>query len=349
MRHVKIGNKKVGAGFPVFIIAEAGVNHNGSIKLAKKMIDLAKSIGADAIKFQTFRTENLVAFSAPKANYQKETTAKKTHFQMLKELELSEADFEKLYSYCKKKKIIFLSTPFDSQSAEFLDKLGVCAFKISSGDLTNMSLLFQVAQYKKPIILSTGMSDLTEIKDAVDSIYAARNKELILLHCTSNYPTKYEDVNLKAMLTLNKTFGVPVGYSDHTCGIEISIAAVAIGASVIEKHFTLDRKFYGPDHKSSLEPAEFKKVIESVRRIERAMGDGFKRPQRSEIEIKNVVRKSIVAACDISKGRRLTLDMLAVKRPGTGIEPKYLNQLINRQIKINLKKDQILNWGMVRT
>ena len=329
---MKIGNNR-----PVFIIAEAGINHNGSLDLAKKMIDAAKSCGADAVKFQTFRTEDLVVKD-------KNTDS---HFRMLKKLELNEKEFESLNSYCKNKNIIFLSTPFDSKSAEFLYKLRIPAFKIASGELTNLPLLRQIALYNKPIILSTGMSTLKEVREAVGVIYSTGNKKLILLHCTSNYPAKYEDVNLKAMDTLKKEFNVAVGYSDHTQGIEVSVAAVAMGACVIEKHFTLDKIFSGPDHKASMEPEEFRGLVEAIRNIEKATGSGVKKPSQSEKKIKGIARKSIVAACDIKSGASLTPAMLSIKRPGTGIEPRYIKRLLNRKILTDIKEGQILTWSKI--
>jgi len=344
---IKIGNKYIGEGQSVFIIAEAGVNHNGSLKLAKKMIDAAKSSGADAVKFQTFKTENLVTVNAPKAMYQKRTDSFKSQFKMLKSLELSESDFVELFDYCKKKKIIFLSTPFDSESANFLYRLNMPAFKVASGELTNMPLLLQIAAYHKPIILSSGMANLKEIKEAVRAIYSTGNKNLILLHCTSNYPAAFKDVNLKAIETLRKEFNAPVGYSDHTEGMHVAISVIAMGACVIEKHFTLNRNFHGPDHKSSLEPEKLSEMIKDIRDIEKAMGNGVKAPAKSEEEIKKVARKSIVADRDIRKGIRLTEDMVALKRPGTGIEPKYLNKIIGKQLKFDIEKDRILTWDLV--
>jgi len=265
--------------------------------------------------------------------------------EMAKRLQLPLEDFRELKNYARKCGILFLSTPFDPLSAEFLFELGVPAFKIGSGDLTNIPLLLQVAKYKRPIILSTGMATLTEVEEAVKTIYSTGNKNLILLHCTSNYPTKYKEVNLRAMEALKKRFNVPIGYSDHTEGIEVAIAAVGMGACVVEKHFTLDRSLPGPDHKASLEPDEFAKMVRSIRNIELAMGDGIKRPQRSELEIKKVARKSLVAAREIQAGEIITKDMLAVKRPGAGIEPKFLNKLIGKRTKVALSKDQVLTWG----
>ena len=333
-RYVNIGNKKVGEGHSVFIIAEAGVNHNGSLRLAKKMVGVAKSVGADAIKFQTFKTEGLVVKRGPQ-------------FNMLRQLELNKRDFKALSDYCRKKKIIFLSTPFDSNSSYFLYKLGVPAFKIASGELTNVPLLQQVAGYIKPVILSTGMSTLKEVVEAVKVIYSAGNRALVLLHCTSNYPAKYSDVNLRAMDTLKKKFDTPVGYSDHTKGLEVSVAAVARGANIIEKHFTLDRTLPGPDHKASLEPDELKSFVNAIRNTEKAMGDGIKKPCYSEDRIKKIARKSIVAACDIPRGSVLTEDMLSIKRPGRGIEPRYLSRLIKKRTRVNVKKDQVFTWEKV--
>ena len=266
---------------------------------------------------------------------------------MLKDLELSDSDFRELFVYCQKKKIIFLSTPFNQQSAGFLYDLGVSAFKISSGDLTDIPLLQKIAGFKKPIILSTGMSTLAEVKEAVKAIYVINNRQLILLHCTSNYPTKFRDVNLKAILTLRKEFNLPIGYSDHTEGVEIPIAAIAMGACIIEKHLTLDKNLLGPDHKASLNPEEFSEMVDSIRIIEMAMGNGIKNPTKSEIEMRKVARKSIVTVRDISKGERITRDMLAVKRPGTGIPPKLLNLLIGKYANRMIKKDNVLNWGLI--
>ena len=331
-KYINIGNRKVGIGQAVFIIAEAGVNHNGSLKLAKKMIDAAKACGADAIKFQTFKTGDLVV----KCGWCK------SQFEMLKQLELSDNDFRDLSDCCKKKKIIFLSTPFDPKSAYFLYRLGVPAFKIGSGELTNTPLLLQIAGYKRPIILSTGMAALGEVEEAVHVIYSTNNKALILLHCTSSYPANYDDVNLKAMDTLRERFNTPVGYSDHTSGIEVSIAAVTMGACVIERHFTLDKGLSGPDHKASLGPDEFKRMVKSIRNIERAIGNGIKKPQGSECSVKRIARKSIVARVDIPKGGRIKPEMLAIKRPGTGIGPKYLDEIVGRQVKTEVKKDKVL-------
>lgn len=344
-KDIKIRNRKIGENQPVFIIAEAGVNHNGSLKMAKRMIDTAKSCGADAVKFQTFKTEEVVTCEAPKAEYQKKSAPDESQFEMIKKLELSEPVFRELFNYCRKKKIIFLSTPFDSQSARFLYKLGIPAFKIGSGELTNIPLLLQVAKYGKPVILSTGMSNLEEIRGAVRGIYSTGNKKLILLHCTSNYPAKFENINLKAMDSLRRKLNVPIGYSDHTKGIEIAVAAVAMGACIIEKHFTLDNNLPGPDHKASLMPAELKHMVQSIRNVEKSLGNGVKEIQKSEIEIKKIARKSIIAKVDIPKGLTISKEMLAIKRPGTGIEPKFLSRIIGKRLKKGIQKDKILTWN----
>lgn len=345
-KHIQIGNFKMGEGKPVFIIAEAGVNHNGSLKRAKQLVDAAKEADADAVKFQTFITEEVLTVNAPKANYQKKSVPGKSQFKMIKNLELSQFHFMELSQYCKKKNIMFLSTPFDTRSAELLNEIGVPAFKISSGELTNIGLLVQIAKYHKPMILSTGMSTLHEIKKAVTSIYSVGNVDLVLLHCVSNYPASFEDVNLRAIPTLaNKFKPAVIGYSDHTLGIEAAIAAVAMGAKVIEKHFTLDKDLPGPDHKTSIDPVELKQMIFAIRNIENALGDGIKKVRDSEIEIRRVARKSIVAAKDIKRGARITLEMLAVKRPGHGIEPNKINALIGNVAKRNINKDSLLDWA----
>ncbi|MDI6917988.1 MAG: N-acetylneuraminate synthase, partial [Thermoplasmatales archaeon] len=299
---VKIGNRIIGKGNPCFIIAEAGVNHNGEMNLAKKLIDTAKNAKADAVKFQTFKTGKILIKEAPKAEYQKETTGEGTQYEMIKKLELSEKDFKELAGYAKQRGIMFLSTPFDEESADLLEKLNVPAFKIGSGDLTNLPLLEYIAKKDKTIIISTGMATLDEVRDAVNAIKNAGNNQIILLHCTSNYPAKIGDCNLRAMHTLEKEFNVPVGYSDHTLGITVSVAAVAMGASVIEKHFTLDKNLPGPDHRASLEPDELKEMVKKIRNVEKALGTGEKKPAESEMETQKVARKSIVAKVNIQKG-----------------------------------------------
>ncbi|MEA5009352.1 N-acetylneuraminate synthase [Clostridium tyrobutyricum] len=331
----------------VFIIAEAGVNHNGNIDIAKKLIDAACKAGADAVKFQTFKAENLVTINAPKAEYQKETTGTGNQFGMLKKLELSFEDHIYLKQYCDKKSIIFLSTPFDFESVDLLEKIGVEYYKTSSGDLTNIPLLEYIAKLQKPMIVSTGMANLGEVEIAVKAIKKYMNKDLYLLHCTSNYPNMYEDVNLNAMNTLKSAFKVPVGYSDHTVGIEVPIAAVAMGAKIIEKHFTLDKFMEGPDHRASLEPDKLKDMVDGIRNIEKAFGDGIKRCNENEKDTKKVARKSIVAKTNLKKGQKLSINNIAFKRPETGISPIYTNIIIDKKINRDVNKDELITLDLI--
>lgn len=328
---------------PVFIIAEAGVNHNGSIVLAKQLIDIAAKAHADAVKFQTFIAEEVVSTDAPKAEYQKQTTdASESQLDMIKKLELSKEDHQELMDYAKQKNIMFLSTPFDNRSVDLLVELGVSLIKISSGEITNHPFLKYIAKKGLPIILSTGMSTLEEVAEAVSVIIAAGCKDLTLLHCTSNYPARAEDCNLLAMKTIADAFDVPVGYSDHTPGIYVPFATAAMGACVIEKHFTLDRNLLGPDHRASLEPSELEEMVLGIRLIEKARGSSVKAPVESELEVRDVARRSIVAKVDIPTGTVITADMLAFKRPGTGVAPKDANILIGKVAKHNLKKDELI-------
>lgn len=323
----------IGGRSPCFIIAEAGVNHNGRLDMALKLVDVAKFAGADAVKFQTFKAERLVSPKAQMADYQKKNTGKnESQFDMLKRLELSEENHREVFKYCQKKKIMFISSPFDEESADFLDELGVKMFKVGSGELTNIPLLQHIARKKKPMIISTGMANLDEIRTAVDAIRKI-NPYIVILHCTTSYPAKFADLNLNAIKTLTKTFRIPVGYSDHSEGIESSIAAIALGASVIEKHFTLDRNLPGPDHKASLEPAELKKMISSIKNIEKALGNGVKKPSSSEKTIMKCARKSIFAKINIAKGTVITEKMLECKRPGTGIPPSDLGKIIGKKLR----------------
>jgi len=345
---ILLGNKKIGIGEPCFIIAEAGVNHNGDLTLAKKLIDMAYDAGADAIKFQTFRAAHLVTRNAEKAEYQKindKTTT--TQYQMLKKLEFSKAEFKKLQSYAKKKGLIFLSTAFDDESIDLLAALKVPAYKVPSGEITNTPYLKKIASKNKPIIMSTGMSTMTEVEDALNQLRQYGCNEIILLHCTTSYPAPLESVNLRVLDTLNKTFGIPVGYSDHTEGIIVAIAAVARGACIIEKHITLDRTLPGPDHAASLEPVELKKMICAIRDVEKALGVPEKKLESCEVSNRRLVRKSIVAACDISKGSVLSETMLTQKRPGTGIEPKYTQDLVGKRVKNTIIKDSLIAWDMI--
>lgn len=327
----------------VYIIAEAGVNHNGNVETAKKMIDKAKEAGADCIKFQTFISTNLVTKKAVKADYQiKQTKRDETQLDMLKKLELSFDEFAELNEYCKLKNIEFLSTPFDFDSISFLYNLGIKRWKIPSGDITNLPYLIRIAKFNKPIILSTGMSTMEDIRLALSAIRNYGNSDITVLHCTTEYPTPYDDVNLKAMLTIKNEFNIPVGYSDHTRGIEVPIAAVAMGAKIIEKHFTLDRNMVGPDHKASLEPDELKAMVSAIRNIEAAMGDGEKKPSESEKKNITVARKSIIAKHNIKKGDILTEENILVKRPGNGISPIKWFEVIGKTAIRDFVEDELI-------
>ena len=315
----------------VFIIAEAGVNHNGSVDLAKQLIDVASDSGANAVKFQTFKAENLVVKNTQKAEYQKQTTnASESQFNMIKRLELDVETHKELIAYCQEKNIIFLSTPFDHDSINLLNDLNLQIFKIPSGEITNLPYLRHIGKLNKEVILSTGMSNLQEVEDALTVLISAgtQKNNITVLHANTMYPTPMGDVNLNAMLTIQKELGVAVGYSDHTLGVEVDIAAVAMGASIIEKHFTLDKTMNGPDHKASLEPEELKSMVASIRNIEKAMGNNEKKPSPSESINIEVVRKSIVASQDIEKGEVLTERNIAVKRPGNGISPMKWDSVI---------------------
>lgn len=328
---LQIAGRQIGPGHPCFIIAEAGVNHDGDITEAVRLIDAAVQAGADAVKFQTFVAERLVTVDAPSAPYQRTAPGSpQKQFEMLKPLELSPADHRQLQARCLERGIIFLSTPFDEGSADMLDELSLPAFKISSGDLTNLPLLAHIARKGKPVILSTGMSTLPEIEVAVRTIRDNGDPPMALLHCVSRYPAQPAEVNLRGLQTMAVHFGVPVGYSDHTFGSSVPIAAVALGACILEKHLTTDRRRKGPDHSASMEPDELTELVAGVRTVEAALGDGQKRPVPSEREIAAVARKSIVAAADIPRGVRLTADLLTCKRPGTGLPPAMLAELLGR-------------------
>lgn len=316
----------------VLIIAEAGVNHNGSIELAKKLIDKAAEAGSDIIKFQTFKSENLVSKTARQAEYQQRNIGKKdeSQFSMLKKLELSQAEHEELIHYCKKRNIRFFSTAFDMESIDYLHSLNMGLWKVPSGEITNYPYLRKIAQYQEPVILSTGMCELSDIESAMSVLleFGVKKEQITILHCNTEYPTPFTDVNLKAMLEIEEKFGVRIGYSDHTTGIEVPIAAVALGAVVIEKHFTLDKNMEGPDHKASLEPEELKSMVSAIRNVEQALGDGHKAISNSERKNIEIARKSIVAACPIHAGELLTEENLTIKRPGTGISPMRWNEVI---------------------
>ena len=321
-----IAGRKVGPGHPCFIIAEAGVNHNGDLDLARQLVDAAVRTGADAVKFQTFQADRLVTSDAPKAEYQKETTGTtESQWEMLRRLELSAEAHRELMRYCQDKGILFMSSPFDELSADLLEELNVAVFKIPSGEITNLPFLSHIARKGKPMIVSTGMSYLSEVEAAVHAIEAANNRNYVLLQCTSNYPADPADANLSAMGTMARAFGAPVGYSDHTPGIEVPLAAVALGACVVEKHLTLDRGLPGPDHRSSLEPEEFSSMVRGIHSVEAALGHGRKEPAASESNTASVARKSLVAAQDIPAGAVLTEELIGVKRPGTGLSPATIS------------------------
>ena len=323
----------------VFIIAEAGVNHNGSLELAKQLVDKAVEAGVDCIKFQTFKAENLVNKDAKKAEYQVNNTGNNdSQLKMLKKLELSFENFEELKNYCDKKGITFLSTPFDDESIEFLAPL-IPFFKIPSGEITNLPYLRKINSYKKDIILSTGMATIEEIEDALKVL---KDCKVTLLHCTTEYPCPFDGVNMNAMLTIKNKFNLPVGYSDHTQGIEIPIMAVAMGAEVIEKHFTLDKNMDGPDHKASLEPDELKQMVKEIRNVEKAFGSGIKKPQDAEKKNIEIARKSIVAKYDIKQGELLTEQNLTCKRPAKGISPMKWDEIIGTSAKKDYKTDELI-------
>ena len=344
-----IGNKVIGDGNSAFIIAEAGVNHNGDINIAKELVDKAIFAGVDAIKFQTFKTEKLVTGYAEMAEYQKDNIGKvESQFNMLKKLELSYECFIELQQYCINKGIMFLSTPFDFESADFLASMGMEAFKISSADLTNIPFLEHIARFNKPIILSSGMSTLSEIEEAINAIYSLGNEVVAVLHCTSNYPAELLNVNLNAMNTIKNAFKIVSGYSDHTEGITIPIAAVAMGGSIIEKHFTLDKNMEGPDHKASLSPLELKAMVQEIRNVEMALGNGIKRYNPSEVDTMKAARKSIVAARDIKAGENINLVDLDYKRPGTGLSPKFYMEIVGKRATRDIKMDEQIALNIVK-
>jgi N,N'-diacetyllegionaminate synthase len=345
---VKIGQRLIGDREPCFIIAEAGVNHNGDVRLAKKLIDAAQKAGADAVKFQTFKAETVVSVTAEKAGYQKETTgADESQLDMLKRLELTESQFTELARYARQKGIMFLSTTYDLRSIDFIDELGVPAFKVASADIVHLPLLTHIARKGKPVILGTGMSTLEEIEYALQAMRKEGADEIILLHCVTAYPARIEDTNLRAMETLRKAFHVPVGLSDHTTGITVPIAAAALGACVIEKHFTLDKTLPGPDHRASLDPGELAEMVRSIRLVEKALGSGVKKPTPTEEENKKVMRRSLTARVAIPCGTVITADMIDIKRPGTSISPAELEKVIGRKASKSISQEEVLTWDKV--
>ena len=328
-----------------FIIAEAGVNHNGSIEIAKRMIDEAVKFGADAVKFQTFKSEKVVSKFAPKAGYQKQTTdSKESQYEMIKKLELDVEAHKELMDYASNKGIMFFSSPFDLESVDLLVELGLDIIKIPSGEIINLPYLEKIGRLNKKIILSTGMSDLGEIEDALDVLIGngTRKDNITVLQCNTEYPTPFEDVNLRAMITIKKAFDVKIGFSDHTPGIEIPIAAVALGAEIIEKHFTLDRNMKGPDHKASLEPNEFAAMVKAIRNVEKSLGTGIKKPSPSESKNIPIARKSIIAIKPIKKGERFTEDNIGIKRPGNGISPMRWYEIIGTAAQKDFVEDELI-------
>lgn len=345
---ISVGERRVGPGYPCFIIAEAGVNHNGSVDMARELIDMAVNAGCDAVKFQTFKTEKVCSPFAPKATYQKQATeAEESQLEMVRKLELPFDAFRELHRYCIERGIIFLSTPFDYESADFLAELPVPAFKIPSGEITNLFFLEHVARKGRPLIVSTGMATMDEVSAAVETIRAAGNQKIVLLQCVSNYPASPSSMNLRAMRTLEETFGVAVGLSDHTVGTEIAFAAIALGACVVEKHFTLNQALPGPDHRASLEPEDLMHLVVGIRNIEAALGDGIKRPAAEELNTAEVARRSLVTARFIPAGALLTVDMLDILRPGTGLPPAMRPQMVGRRARHDIEAGTILRLDML--
>lgn len=349
-RKMEIGaGRTLGAGYPCFVIAEAGVNHNGDSGLARALVDAAAGAGADAVKFQTFTAERLVTRDAPKAEYQRRrTVAGESQYDMLKRLELSADTWRELQKHCAEVDIRFMSSPFDDISADLLESMGLTVFKIPSGEIANLPFLEHVARKGKPMIVSTGMATLDEVEAAVNTIKAAGNQNLVLLHCVSDYPADPADVNLRAMKTMEKAFNVAVGYSDHTAGIEVALAAAALGACVIEKHFTLDRSLSGPDHAASLEPDQLKSMIRGIRIVESALGDGRKEPVARELSTAAAARKSLVAAHDARAGTILSDELIVVKRPGTGLPPAMRSRVVGRTLRVDLKAGTLIALEMLK-
>lgn len=345
---VKIGKFEIAEDSPAFIIAEAGVNHNGDIKLAKQLVDAAKEAGADCVKFQTFKAKNLVTSKAPKAPYQLKTTnASESQTEMLRKLELGRAEHLELVKYCKERGILFLSTPYNLEDIKLLEELGVEAYKVASALVVELPFLRAMARTKKPIILSTGMATLADVDAAVSAIKAEGNQDIVILQCTTNYPSIIEDANVRALLTMREAFKCPVGYSDHTENNISLLGSVALGATVVEKHFTLDKHMEGPDHSSSLTPSGFKEMVDQVRMLERALGHGMKVPSENELKNLRQMRRSLVAVVDIPQGTTIQAEMLGVKRPATGLHPNRWEEVIGRPARVDISEDTILSEGMV--
>ena len=345
---IDMAGRKIGQNQPCFIIAEAGVNHNGNLEMAHQLVDAAAQAGADAVKFQTFKAERLVTLDAPKADYQRQNEdTVESSYEMLHRLELSPEAHRCLMADCQRQGLFFLSTPFDEESVDFLYELGVLAFKIPSGEITNLPFLTYTSLKGKPLFVSTGMSYLGEVETVVRAIEETGNQDFVLLHCVSSYPADSADVNLRAMHTMAGAFGSPVGYSDHTFGTEVTLAAVALGACVIEKHITLDRSLSGPDHQASLEPHELTELVRGIRKVEASLGHGRKEPVASEENTAAVSRRSLIAVRDIQAGTRLTEEMIAVKRPGTGLPPIMQSYLVGRTVRTDVSAGKLFAWEML--
>ncbi|MEX2681494.1 MAG: N-acetylneuraminate synthase [Candidatus Sigynarchaeota archaeon] len=347
MMEIQINNKIIGGTHPVFFIAEAGVNHNGDVELAKKMVDVAVEAKADAIKFQTYKTEGVMIRKTPKAAYQVDDThPDENFFDMAKKIELPFEIYKELKNYCEKKNIIFLSTPFCFDSADYLEKIGVAAFKISSGDFVNYPFLEHVIKKGKPMLISSGTASIEEVRETMNFVHSRHCEKIVLFHCTSSYPTPYEDVNLNVIESYLKEFpGIPIGFSDHSIGTLAGALAVAKGAKVIEKHFTMDKKLIGPDHKASLDPPELKAYIENIRLAERMMGSAVKKMTDVEKNVREIARKSVVSKVNLKKGTLLSTNNITVKRPGTGIPAKFFDQVIGKRLKNDVDADSIITWN----
>lgn len=347
IKKVKIGDRRVGEGEPTFIIAELGANHDRNLNQAKELIDVAVDAGADAVKFQVYNAETLYSEKTPQFSYLEELSAGKSIYEVIKENELPREWMEELAEYSRDKDIIFFATPFDREAIDQLYEVGVPVYKWASFEIVDLPLLKYAAGKGKPMLLSTGMCDLADIQVAVDTVCSTGNEDIVLLHCTSLYPTELRQVNLRMMDTMRDAFQVPVGLSDHTLGITIPIAAVARGACVIEKHFTLSRKFKGPDHPFALEPEELRQMVKAIRGVEESFGSPIKKMIPDEEEMARLGRRSIIAGVNIPKGTRLTEDMVTIKRPGYGIEPKFLGIVIGREARRDIEKDDIITWEII--
>ena len=348
MQTIRIADKCVGEGYPTFIVAEIGVNHNQDIKLAKKLIDVARDAGADAVKFQTWKTENVILKETEMVGYQKKNVKKTTQFEMLKGLELPLAWHFELKEYAENSGLVFFSTMEDVESVDFLlGRLKIPLIKVGSGDLTNYPLLRHTAKFKVPMILSTGMSTLGEIDEAVRTILGEKNEMIVICQCTTEYPCPYDDVNLRAILSIKEAFKTIVGFSDHSLGIECAVASVALGAKYLEKHLTLDRRMQGPDHKASIEPQEFKRMVQAIRNVEEALGDGIKKPSSLELKNRELIIRRIVAARDIAKGERLGEKNIAFKKGQRGLEVKYYRFIEGKVTDKFIPKDQTIDFSHI--